>query len=700
MCDEPAVGASFPAVMIFTRFECPRCQHVFIKDGADDAFADCPKCQSMALAIGEASAGDSQPVPQLSSDEGAPVPEEPAPPSEEVTHAAAEQPAGVFSGLLGDSSEDGFVPDVTHDDMRVPATLEESQRAQAQARAAPEEDDPFGESTRQVDPTELPASLMLTRGEEVAAPGAADGDDFDPFAGIDLPSGEEEQDIHLAPTDVLRSQNSDSTQIAPNPLADESAWENGPPPGLASEDDPDDEDAWENGPPPSVPTAEGAAEDPLDESAWENGPPEAALPSPPPSPEQSGSFVRPAAFAITHDDEEPVTSQPEGGAAPAPFDSGFFDAGASGPQPAAAPLAGDEFNAPPAAPEPVATGGGQQAWDPGAVAADTPQAAAGQQAMSLDQIEGQMQGQVQFQDADSVGLADAFSQLEAAFDGAAAAPDPQPEPPAQNDHGGMDLDPAFQMAQAAAEQQSSSPSVPAPPSADEPPPMRRARQRGHLTLSEEAKALAGIPIQPEAGSHNLALELTRGAGAEAEPPAHPAHVSTPGIAPPEVALEPPGGAEGPDVTDPVSRRARPQGARAAEPEEEEERTFRGFTVVRILLVVVVASLLGGAVGALIAPTPEKKTITARDRAEQKFARGNRFYEEGRIDDALGEYRGALSLDPTLAPAHRAKAAALAKLQRHEEAARAYAKYLEVAPSAIDAGEVREVLARWEGKTGS
>src|SRR5690606_11469430 len=75
---------------IFTRFECPRCQHMFVTEGDADAFADCPKCQSMALAVGEATTGTVQGLPGVApvSDEGGAFSEPTA------------QGGGVFSQLL------------------------------------------------------------------------------------------------------------------------------------------------------------------------------------------------------------------------------------------------------------------------------------------------------------------------------------------------------------------------------------------------------------------------------------------------------------------------------------------------------------------------------------------------------------------------------------------------------------------------
>ncbi len=108
---------------------------------------------------------------------------------------------------------------------------------------------------------------------------------------------------------------------------------------------------------------------------------------------------------------------------------------------------------------------------------------------------------------------------------------------------------------------------------------------------------------------------------------------------------------------------------------------------------VLCGLVGGtAVGAATAPTAIRRN-DARGRAEQQVAEGNRFYREGRFDDAIAAYKAALTLDRAYAVAHRAKGAALANKQRYDEAAEAYRDYLALEPQAIDAVDIKEALSR-------
>jgi hypothetical protein len=122
--------------------------------------------------------------------------------------------------------------------------------------------------------------------------------------------------------------------------------------------------------------------------------------------------------------------------------------------------------------------------------------------------------------------------------------------------------------------------------------------------------------------------------------------------------------------------------------------------------IVVGMMAGAGVGAAGAPAQAQRN-DARARAELALADGNRYYEVARYDDALGKFKNAINNDRTYAPAHRAKGAALAKqammaaqtqqgeqAQRlWDEAAAAYREYLALEPSAIDAADIKDALAR-------
>lgn len=232
------------------------------------------------------------------------------------------------------------------------------------------------------------------------------------------------------------------------------------------------------------------------------------------------------------------------------------------------------------------------------------------------------------------------------------------------------------------------------------PPPRRAGQGGrggprprptHFELSDEARSLAFIALKSDDSGAVVRPRLE--ARGEARGEARKDSGRADGVAD-TVAARAPASSPGSSVD--VTERVRARSERAAK--RPVPSAFQGLSALRVLGLVVVCAGLGGAVGALTAPQP-KPAATARARAELRFADGNRFYDAGRYDDALGAFRGALSIDPTFGLAHRAKGAALAKLTRYDEAAEAYEEYLKLEPDAVDVGDVKAAIARRGPPTG-
>ncbi len=630
---------------IFTRFECPRCQHVFVTEGDADAFADCPKCQSMALAIGEASSATVQGVPRgptLGTGEGAPLAG-----TGGFSERTSDADKGVFSQLLESTDSFAAQPD-PRENLRVPATLDDMPPAESPS-------DPFDESTVAAEaPSILLTRMMSDESGPVRRHEARD-------ESVDY---SDEEEVHRAPTEVLRPRRS-SEPTAVRAAPEQQRTEDLGSPFSDNELDSafdlpaDDEDAWENGPPPGVPQAASAAV--LDEDAWENGPPEgvpggAPLPRPP-STGEIPRRVSNAALDLTRD-------EPSSGFGELSLEL-HEEQGDRGPGPAAR----------------------RGVWDPNFHSGEMKAGA-----VLLSDLESGFGG-VRLDEAASAGdlsgselnaLEQAFSQM------AGGAPASRAEDALRQ----ASVQAASSLLAIPTHSQLQGTAVPVPPAEGEPPALTRRQRPAHLSLSEEAKALAGIPIQPAAGSHNLALELTRGAPKQAAnetPPPRPRAPDDDGGARPAEGRPSAPSREQSEVTDAV----RP--ARARQPVAAEPGTFAGFTLARVAALALVAILLGLGGGIVIAPSPAPKPTTPRTRAEQQFSQGNQFYAEGRFDDALGSYRGAIALDRTFAPAHRAKAAALAKQQRGEEAASAYRAYLETSPGAVDAQQVREVLRRYEGE---
>lgn len=206
-------------------------------------------------------------------------------------------------------------------------------------------------------------------------------------------------------------------------------------------------------------------------------------------------------------------------------------------------------------------------------------------------------------------------------------------------------------------------------------------------LSEEAKDAAFLRLR-EGSAPPRRLPPPEMRGGDDAPVSATAEATVPQqLAPPKEAGQGGPSSSSPEPTDIVETRRK---ARA--PKRETPSVMRGLPAIALSVAVFVGLAGGAAVGALTAPQRVKRN-DARARAEAQLAEGNRFYEQGRFDDALGRYKGAISIDRVFALAHRAKGAALAKQQRYDEAAEAYREYLNLESSAIDATDVKEALAR-------
>ena len=88
-------------------------------------------------------------------------------------------------------------------------------------------------------------------------------------------------------------------------------------------------------------------------------------------------------------------------------------------------------------------------------------------------------------------------------------------------------------------------------------------------------------------------------------------------------------------------------------------------------------------------------MTPRARAKAEYVAGNRFYGEGRFDDAAASYEKAITIDNEFARAHKALAASLVKLDKHDKAAAAYRRYLEFDADGVEAELVKKVLKAYD-----
>lgn len=105
----------------------------------------------------------------------------------------------------------------------------------------------------------------------------------------------------------------------------------------------------------------------------------------------------------------------------------------------------------------------------------------------------------------------------------------------------------------------------------------------------------------------------------------------------------------------------------------------GAGAVRVALVLVGALLLGSAAGMGLAPPPEKAAVDGTAGARVKVAEAHRLMDQGKDAEALQALETALSRDANLPEVFFAMGVAYARLEKHEEAARAYQTYLELRP---------------------
>jgi hypothetical protein len=230
--------------------------------------------------------------------------------------------------------------------------------------------------------------------------------------------------------------------------------------------------------------------------------------------------------------------------------------------------------------------------------------------------------------------------------------------------------------------------VPAPPTKPTVPTtkLRRRGELPHLSLSDEAIALAAYRIgETELSGSGRAFP----AGLSTDDEEMPAHLSEPTDL---LRSREPRGVPTSMITDvhaaPKVTRSK---ARLLD-DESQQKSF--FTAGRVFMLAIVMAGAGLGVGAATAPPSPDDEPSARMNAIKQVAAGNRFFEEGRFDDALGAYRGALNSDRNYVQAHRAKAVALVKQRRYDEAAKAYEEYLAVSDDASDADLVKEILYRY------
>jgi tetratricopeptide (TPR) repeat protein len=114
---------------------------------------------------------------------------------------------------------------------------------------------------------------------------------------------------------------------------------------------------------------------------------------------------------------------------------------------------------------------------------------------------------------------------------------------------------------------------------------------------------------------------------------------------------------------------------------------------------------GGAVAAAEPPKPAKPKRPAEVSQAQllhavaisQVRRGESALEKGRADEALESFRAALENEGTLAVAFRGMGMAYAMQGNDTQALQAYQRYLQLAPSAADRGDIRRSIAELKAR---
>jgi len=82
---------------------------------------------------------------------------------------------------------------------------------------------------------------------------------------------------------------------------------------------------------------------------------------------------------------------------------------------------------------------------------------------------------------------------------------------------------------------------------------------------------------------------------------------------------------------------------------------------------------------------------SREQAKKLYVEATKYHQSGKLERAIEMYRKAVKLDPSFAYAYRGLGIAYASLGNGKMACRMYRKYLQVAPSAPDRGQVQTIL---------
>jgi Tfp pilus assembly protein PilF len=85
-------------------------------------------------------------------------------------------------------------------------------------------------------------------------------------------------------------------------------------------------------------------------------------------------------------------------------------------------------------------------------------------------------------------------------------------------------------------------------------------------------------------------------------------------------------------------------------------------------------------------------------AQSQVKRGEKALEDGRVDEALESFRAAIDNEPGIAVAYRGLAMAYTMQGSDALALQSYERYLQLAPSAPDAGDTRKAIGELKARS--
>lgn len=149
----------------------------------------------------------------------------------------------------------------------------------------------------------------------------------------------------------------------------------------------------------------------------------------------------------------------------------------------------------------------------------------------------------------------------------------------------------------------------------------------------------------------------------------------------------------------VAEKRGPRPSRRERDKDKPKRLFSAANLMLLLGVALISLVLGGGSAFWMVNSANKvANLSGPAKARKLLGEANKLLAAGDDDEAIALLKRAAIDDPTLAAVQRSLGAAYARQKREAEAAKAYEYYVRMAPSADDAAQIREILAKHRGES--